>query len=133
MSKHWTSFLLLLAFLGCGGSREPFTPAPQLFGGWRLDSAEQVPLSRIPAQVSSRGVKAAFRAVYKNDSETAAVELFEMQTAPSAFELVQQWRPEDGKLAGHYDRWFFTVECPGAPNTVLSALADAVEDSLRRR
>ncbi len=129
MSKQ-LFWLALLALAGCGGSQEAFAPPPQLAGEWRLESVEQLAPEGIPQPVASQRVEAAFRAVYRRGTETAAIELFRMQAAPSAFELVQQWRPVEGKLAGYRDRWFFTVESPDAGNETLSALADALEQSL---
>ena len=129
----WARFCRTAAVAGllaCGGPEEPFAPPPELDGGWRLESFESVPAQSVPAGVASRNVESALRAVYRRGTETAAVELFRMQAASSAFELVQQWRPVESKVAAYRGRWFFTVECPGAGNEALSALAGALEQSL---
>jgi len=132
MSIRLCWIAVLIGLLACGGTEEPFAPPPEL-DGWSLESFEPVPPQRVPAGVSSHSVEAAYRAVYRGEAGSAAVELYRMKAAPSAFELVQQWRPQEGKVAGYRGRWFFVVSAPEAGSEALSALADALEKSLARR
>jgi hypothetical protein len=56
----------------------------------------------------------------------------EMPNAGAAFEAVQKWRPEKGRLCFHKERWFVVAESADLDARQLNAFAAALERAVGR-
>jgi hypothetical protein len=112
---------MLLA--ACGPAREPSAPAlPKQAARWTLDSDAHPVADRVGAATT------AWRWTF---SGTPSMRLtgYAMPSETSAFDALQKWRAEPGKLAFYYGRYFYLAESPGAGfkdlNEFRTALAPA--------
>ena len=114
--RAWLALAMLLA--ACAKeSRGPSLPE-QLAGGWTRGTIE--------------GMTAAhptIRATYNGPGSVTAT-VTEMPAAGLAFEAVQKWRPEKGKLAFQKDRWFVVLESADLDAQRLNSFATALEKAL---
>jgi hypothetical protein len=108
----------------------PKPPPPELPGGFRFTGMTEVPAGEIPEQIRAAGPKNAHRARYEGPAPLT-VTIYQMNTGPSAFELVQKWRPAAGLIYFHSDSRFVTIESAGLDNERLNEVAKAFEAHLR--
>lgn len=64
--------------------------------------------------------------------QALSVTFYEMRAAASAFELMQRWRPSEGRLASYKGRWFVVIEAKGADLATLSRVAEGLDDALEK-
>ena len=98
-------------------SRGPSLPE-QLPGGWTRGVIEGV-----------TGAQPTIRTTYSGPGKVT-VTFTEMAAAGNAFEAVQKWRPEKGKLAFQKDRWFVVLESADLDAGQLNNFAAALEKAL---
>ncbi len=126
--KRRKAVLLSLFAVGCSKRQESEARLPEsLPGGWRLQGNS--PETEIPPFVSTIGYESATRYRYQGPGELI-VSVYTTKTSSSAFELVQKWRPEPGKLAFHKGPRFVVISWAGSDNTTLNAVAKPLEDAL---
>jgi hypothetical protein len=128
-----TWLLISVLTIGCGGGNQDgsFNPPPTVIGAGALDGFESVPADGAPENIRSMGVERAYVAHYSGE-RSVVVSFYHMKSGASAFELVQKWRPADGKLAIYSGAWFVVIESPGTDNAALSAMANELEAVLAR-
>jgi hypothetical protein len=83
-------------------------------------------LSSVPRVVEQLGFSRGILATYTGPA-TVTVRVFEMKVATSAFELIQQWRQQDGLAV--YTGPYFIVADPGAPRA--AGLLEALRRNLK--
>ncbi len=114
--RAWLATALLLA--ACAKeSRGPSLPE-QLPGGWTRGVIEGM-----------TAAQPTVRATYSGSGKVTAT-VTEMAAAGLAFEAVQKWRPEKGKLAFQKDRWFVVLESADLDAAQLNSFAAALEKAL---
>ncbi len=130
--KIWLSAALFAAACGPGEQGLPWTPPAAIAGGWQLASSEAIPPEQAPEEVRRLGLETALRGRYDGPLPLT-VEFYRMRSAPSAFELMQRWRPEPGRMASYKGRWFFLIQSDGAAHAELTAAAQGLEAALANR
>jgi hypothetical protein len=127
--RKWVLALAILS--GCGSAPEPASVSfPAVFGrDWKLESAKAVPEAGAPDGVRRLGLRTASQAHYKGQHDVI-VTLYRMSSESSAFELHQQWRPEEGKLAFHKGDLFIVLESEPMDIHGLTAVAEDFEEAL---
>jgi len=118
--------LVLAPFLVISCGRTAPLPLPsELPGGWVKASEEK--RSELPPLVRQMGGRSGTVARYKGSGEVV-VTVYETGGQAAAFELVQKWRPEGGKLYFHKGPRFVLLE--GADQALLNRLEKAIEAAL---
>ncbi len=127
-------FFIVVFSLACGpsGTEEPFSPPSSLPGAGALVEGNPVPAAEVPADIAGRGLQHATRARYSGDAEVT-VTFYRMSDGSTAFELMQTWRPAEGRLAVYTGPWFAVIESEGLDTAALSEIAAAVETALADR
>lgn len=109
MNRSYLVWILLLLLAGCGAKDSFVWPAT--VGSWKL------------ADTPSQGI-----AVY-HGSGTIQVNLI---VTPAAFEMLQKWRPQKGRMAFYRDQYFFTAESQDADSDALNRFVTEFEKSLTK-
>jgi len=123
--------LLSMGLLGCaGGERAESGDLPrELSGGYRLVNSEILPAEAAPEPIRSMGLRSVRKVRYQGPEEFQ-VTVFEMNSGASAFELVQKWKAEPGRLHFHQGSRFILLESVGADHARLNRLAGIVEKAI---
>jgi hypothetical protein len=120
--------------LGCGDRGNGFVPPAEIAGGWKLASQSELPASGTAEEVRQLGVRSAHAAEYEGTGgRRLSVRFYRMGSGSAAFELMQKWRPAEGKVALYQDVWFVILESEALDHRGLSALAEPVEKHLAAR
>jgi hypothetical protein len=122
--------LALLA--GCGGSSPPSAPPlpARVDPGWTLESLQAIDVALAPDFVREAGLRAAWRASYAGPG-LCEVTVFELSTSAAAFELVQKWRPQEGRVSTYSGTLFLVVESKQVGQAELIGFAGGLERRLR--
>jgi hypothetical protein len=125
--------IISLGLLGCAGAdrAESGDPMKQLSGGYRLIDSEILSAETAPELVRNMGLRSVRRLHYQGPEEFQ-VTIFEMNSGSSAFELVQKWKAEPGKLHFHQASRFILLESTGADHATLNRLAGTVEKEMEK-
>jgi hypothetical protein len=117
----------IILCLACGGgSREWRLPA-EIEGGWKLSV---LPPSRESSDmVNSLSPRRSQMAGYEGPGKML-VTAFELGSGPAAFEQVQKWRAQPGKIVFSHGSWFVVLESEGLDTSQLSKLAGLIEKSM---
>jgi hypothetical protein len=99
---------------------------PEKADAWTLASTAQMDYSAVPTVVEKLGFSRGILATYTGPA-TVTVRVFEMKVATSAFELIQQWRQQDGLAV--YTGPYFIVADPVAPGA--AGLLEALRRNLK--
>ena len=101
-----------ITFMACSTSSKPLEEVlPASIDGWKRTQVSAVDTTTAPELVKQLGVKRALAATYAG-SETVTVRVYEMNVPTSAFELIQNWRQQDGLAV--YSGPYFVVAEPGS-------------------
>ncbi|MEO8025014.1 MAG: hypothetical protein ABI823_00990 [Bryobacteraceae bacterium] len=107
-----TSAVLVLAFLvSCGTAESKKVTLPEKVGGF------------------SRTQNLGLRAVYTGPA-TVTVTLTEMQSSGNAFEAIQKWKPEPGRVPFQKDKYFGVAESKDLDTKALIAFVADLEKTL---
>jgi hypothetical protein len=98
--------------------------------GWKLASTEPVPDESVPDQVRQLGLRSALRGRYEGPA-TLTITVYEMTSSGGAFELVQRWRPGEGRLATYVNSLFIVLESEEMDHTALTAAVESLEAALK--
>lgn len=128
-NRRWFLALGTLAFAGCRNPNENREVLPMEMAGWKRKAVENIPGEQVPEEIKRLGFKKGRRAFYLGQAGRLLVTIFEMNHQTVAFEMVQKWRPQEGKLAFHQGAYFVTIE--GGDAAELKSLAAAVEGVLK--
>lgn len=112
---------LALAFVSACKPAESGPPLPVSVGAWRLASTSAID----PMPRSDHG----FLAHYNGEPEVA-LRLYQMPSQTVAFDTLQSWRGETGKLAFYKGKYFGIAESPGAGQRVLNGFVSAVQKQM---
>jgi hypothetical protein len=111
--------------------KEP--PLPNNVGqDWQLQSEEGILTAQLPHQIRTMGVQNAWRGVYAGPGNFM-VDYYMMGTPSNAFEAMQNWRPEEGKMAFHHERGFIVVESHDASREEMQQFVRQLQQSLQER
>lgn len=121
--------MLCLMAAGCGTTGKVELPG-ELPDGWKLAGTEDE--TDVPELVRQMGLRQAVRARYQGNGELT-VRVFKMKAQASAFELVQKWRAEPGKMFFQAGDHFVILEQPGAAPEMLSRAAKELDRKLAGR
>lgn len=126
---------LAATLAGCGAaSRTEVLPVElpaELPGGYKLDSARALPAPEAPESARNLGLRSARVAQYSGPA-SLQVTVYEMTTGAGAFELVQKWKPEAGKLHFSQGPYFVLVESRTVPVNQLQTFASALDAALKQ-
>jgi hypothetical protein len=115
---------LLPALCACR-TEAPTRALPEQVADYRRVSLEP---GSAPEDIAQRGVAQAVRAAYQGKARVA-VEVYQMKSETSAFELVQKWRAEPGRVAFHSGRNFVVISST-LPQPELVAFSQALQRSV---
>lgn len=108
------------------GGREWKLPA-EIDGGWKLSA---LPPSRETFELVNRlAPKKSQMGGYEGPGKLL-VSAFELANGPAAFEQVQKWRAQPGKIVFHHGAWFVVLESDGMDSAALSRIAGLIEKSM---
>ncbi len=110
--------LLLLA--GC--SKSEWRLPAQIEGGWKLSSAQP------DHDSAGLAAKRSITGVYEGPGKLL-VSAFDLGSGV-AFEQVQKWRAQPGKIVFNHGNWFVVLESEGMDTSQLSKLATLVERTM---
>lgn len=127
--RTWLALPVFLLGCGVSDSEQPFTPPATLADAGTLEGFEEIAPDSVPEEIRAMGVAGAYTARYSG-SQSVTAKFYRMNASASAFELMQKWRPVEGKLASYSGTWFVVIESPGADNATLSSIASAIEAEL---
>jgi hypothetical protein len=130
MRSRRSLLLAPLAAASCSNPGQRIEILPMEIGRWKRKAVENIPGEQIPESVKSMGFKRARRAFYQTEANRLLATVFEMNAQTVAFEMVQKWRPEEGKMAFHQGPYFVTLE--GGDAAERRSLADAIEGVLKQ-
>lgn len=126
-------FLLAAASLlaGCKNPNLVQEILPMTLGEWRRLSVENTPPEEYPAELKQRGIKRARRGTFTGKGRIF-VSIYEFAGQAVAFEMVQKWKPEAGKMAFHEGPYFVVLEATEADNKAMNQFATLLESSLKK-
>lgn len=127
MKRSLAAILFFLA--SCASTVKEWKLPAELDGGWKLSV---LPPSRETYELVGRLTpKRSQMAGYENG---AAAQLriagFELANGSVAFEQVQRWKAQPGKIVFHHGSWLVVVESETMDAAQLSRIAAAVEKSM---
>ena len=118
--------LFLLAGCTSGGARDWKLPA-EIEGGWKLSV---LPPSRETFELVRRlAPKKSLMSGYEGPGKLL-VSALELANGPAAFEQVQKWHAQPGKIAFHHGPWLVVLESEGLDASQLSRIASALEKTM---
>jgi hypothetical protein len=126
-------WIALLPLAACENPNERIEILPMRLGAWRRTSVENMPPEEHSQELKQRGIKQARRGNYEANGVRLTASVYEYGSQAVAFEMVQKWRPEPGKMAFHQGP-YFVILSGGAPedNKVRNEFAAALEASLKK-
>jgi len=126
-----TALLLFLAACGGGGKSAADWQLPaELEGGWKLAVAPPSKESfDLVARLAPRNSR---MSGYENGERRVSILALELANGSVAFEEVQKWRAQPGRIAFHHNAWLVAVESAGMSAPDLSRLATQIEKSMPR-
>ena len=99
----------------------------ELEGGWKHAA---LPPSRETFELIGRlAPKRSQMAGYEGPGKLL-VSALELANGPAAFEQVQKWRAQPGKIVFHHGAWLVIIESEGMDAAQLSKIAGQVEKSM---
>lgn len=120
----------LFFFAACGSAVKDWKLPAELDGGWKLSV---VPPSKETYELVQRlAPKRSQMAGYESTGSAGLVRIagFELANSSAAFEQVQKWRAEPGRVVFHHGPWFVVVEADAMDTAGLSRVANAVEKTM---
>jgi hypothetical protein len=121
--------LVMMVAVGCSGgsgTREWQLPA-ELEGGWKM--SVQPPNRETLELVSRLSPKKSITSGYEGPGKLL-VSALELANGPAAFEQVQKWRAQPGKIVFYRGAWFVVVESDGLDTAQLSRIAAQIEKTM---
>lgn len=133
ISSRRAVFALLagLAGVSCSNPGERTELLPMNLGEWHRMAVENIPAEEHPSELKERGIKRSRRGIYESGAKVT-VSIYEFGAGAVAFEMVQKWRPQPGKMAMHEGPHFIILESNGADAKQMAAFATLLENSLKR-
>lgn len=120
--------VVLFLLSGCGSSAGDWKLPAEIEGGWKLSV---LPPSRETYDLVSRlAPKKSVMGGYEGPSGKVTVAAFQLANGPAAFEQVQKWRAQPGKLAFYRGAWFVVLESEGMDAAQLSKIASSIEKTM---
>lgn len=129
--RQW--WIALLPLAACENPNERIEVLPMTLGEWRRVSVENMPPEEHSQELKQRGIKQARRGNYDAKGARMTASVYEYGSQAVAFEMVQKWRPEPGKMAFHQGA-YFVILAGGAPedNKARNDFAALLEASLKK-
>ncbi|MBL8219213.1 MAG: hypothetical protein JNL62_08280 [Bryobacterales bacterium] len=126
-------WIALLPLGACENPNERIEVLPMTLGEWRRVSVENMPPEEHSQELKQRGIKHARRGNYDAKGVRMTASVYEYGGQAVAFEMVQKWRPEPGKMAFHQGA-YFVILSGGAPedNKARNDFAALLEASLKK-
>lgn len=120
--------LALIFLLACGGkTRAEWKLPAALEGGWKL--AALPPGRETYDLVAKLSPRKSLMGSYEGSGKVL-VAAFELANGPAAFEQVQKWRAQPGKIVFYRGPWFVVIESEGMDNAQLSRMAGQIEKTM---
>jgi len=123
--------LVTLLAGGCSNPGERQEILPMNLGEWRRTAVEQIPAEEHKEELKRMGIKAARRGMYEKNGQRVTAAVYQFGASAVAFELVQKFRPEPGKIAFHQGNYFVVLESQTSDATVLNSFASILEGTLK--
>ena len=117
MRQRWFLLFAFVLLAACGGAPTP-KGYPRALTGYRLAGEQVLSGAALPPYVPK-----ALRTVQLSYEGPNPVQVLVFETAGSsvAFEALQQWRAQDGKLAVHAGRYFVVAQSEKVAPTRIAA------------
>ncbi|MCS7026818.1 MAG: hypothetical protein NZV14_18615 [Bryobacteraceae bacterium] len=131
----WLRRLILagmLALASCQNEAERREVLPMTLGVHRRLNVENMPAEEYPEEYKRLGLKRARRALYQQGEAKILATVYEMASPAVAFEMVQKWRPEPGKLVFHQGPFFVVLASTPENQKPMNELAQHLEQVLKR-
>jgi hypothetical protein len=117
---------LILILAACGGSSQEWTLPAEMEGGWKL--GVKAPSPETIELVKQLSAKKSLMAAYEGPG-TVIVTAFQLDEGV-AFEQVQRWRQQPGKIVFHHGPWFVILESTTLDARQLSGIAALLEKTM---
>ncbi|MCC6363235.1 MAG: hypothetical protein IT165_06895 [Bryobacterales bacterium] len=131
MFSRRSCFLLPLTALSCRNPGDRQEVLPMNLGAWKRVAVETIPPEEYQQDLRRLGVKRARRAVYRGPIRLTA-SLYQFRAPAVAFELVQKWRPRQGKLAFQQGDYFIILESEQDDHASMNSFASTLEGFLKK-
>ena len=123
-------FLILAACGGATKSAADWQMPAELEGGWKLAVAPPSKESfDLVARLAPRNSR---MSGYESGERRVAVLALELANNSVAFEEIQKWRAQPGRIAFHHNAWLVILESAGMSAPDLSRMATQIEKSMPR-
>ncbi|MBV6430718.1 MAG: hypothetical protein IANPNBLG_00835 [Bryobacteraceae bacterium] len=129
MLSRRSCLVLPLAALSCSNPADRQEILPMNLGPWKRVAVETIPPEEYQQELRRLGVKRARRGVYQGPIRLTA-SLYRFGAPAVAFELVQKWRPQRGKLVFQQGDYFVILESEQDDHTSMNSFASVLEGSL---
>ena len=127
--RVWLGLVLLLS--SCKNMGDKMEILPMNLGDWKRMAVENIPAEDHPREFKERGIKRARRAIYNGPARLTAT-IYEFGALGTAFELVQKWRPQEGKMASQEGVYFILLDAQGVEGKIVNDFASKLEAFLRK-
>lgn len=117
---------LMFLLLACGRTPTDWKLPAEIDGGWKLSVVP--PRPETLDMVKRLAPKKSMMAGYEGPG-TLRVSAFELGMG-TAFEEVQHWRGQPGKIVFDHGRWFVLLECATLDASQLSKIASSLEKTM---
>lgn len=131
-ARQWNRRAMLAAVAAGGGAlaacgkEKPLEFPVTVPGGWTLGTRQQMAAAGAAQELLLSGLLSWWQATY-NGPAYPTVQMYEMKTAASAFEMVQKHRSAKGMIALSIGRAFFTMQTFRGTMAELNQFASAFE------
>lgn len=122
--------MLLSLAGGCFQRGENQELLPMSIGEWRRVAVENIPAEEHSSELKRMGIKRTRRGIYAQGGTKVTASVYEYGAPAVAFELVQKFRPQPGRIAMHKGRYFVVLESAVADATARDRFASQLEGVL---
>ena len=123
---RFTAAALMFLLLACARTTPDWKLPAEIEGGWKLGVLPPSPETY--GLVKLLSPKKSMMAGYEGPG-TLRVAAFELASG-QAFERVQHWQVQPGKIAFAHGRWFIVLECATLDASQLSRIAALLEKTM---
>lgn len=123
--------LLVLLLGGCSNPNQNIEILPMTLGDWKRMAVENIPAEEHTEELKRMGIKRSRRAIYQSGDNRVTIAVYEYGAGAAAFEMVQKWRPQPGKIVTSQGAYFVILESQTVDATGLNRVASLLEGILR--
>lgn len=122
-------YLSLVVLAACSSEPRVVALPAAVEGGWKLQSAQALPVGEAPGKIPLLKPEQMLRGSY--DGPTAIeVEVYRFKNATGAFEALQSWRPDGQRIVRHKNDLFMTARSPQPDRSAVDTFLNGLEKVL---